>query len=184
MSEPGLLYEAPELAASDPPRSFSAFALTPLPPVAQQGMKYLPWISFAVRCKACGGDDFRLGSRIEADPELSRQAPSNPTLLRPPHRLKCESCGAIETVFDPQTDGYDGVLSGGAGRQAVQGEERFTKAVCKIELGATYNIDLEELKSLAAAAGPPVKATDLFDWINIIATAPDGEPLEVDYECA
>ena len=111
----GTLYEAPELAASDPPRSFSAFALTPLPPVAQQGMKYLPWISFAVRCKACGGDDFRLGSRIEADPELSRQAPSNPTLLRPPHRLKCESCGAIETVFDPQTDGYDGVLTAALG---------------------------------------------------------------------
>src|SRR5271163_3581437 len=115
MNEPGKLLEAPELAASDPPRSFSSFALASLTPEAQAGMDYLPWVSFAVSCKACGGDDFRLGSRVDVVPEPSPhpQAMPDHKTLGPPHRLKCERCGATETIFDASTDGYDGILNGG-----------------------------------------------------------------------
>ncbi len=186
MSELGKLEPAAELAAANPPKSFSAFALKPLPPQAQPDMPLLPWVNFAVSCKSCGSDDFRLGSFVAVAPDPSpypRVAPGQ-KLLRPPHRLKCERCGATDTIFDARTDGYDGILCGGGPYESGETGERFTDVVCKIEAQATYNIDLDELNELAAQAGPAVKATDLFDWINIIATAPDGEKLEVDYECA
>ncbi len=186
MSEPGKLLPAAELAASEPPKSFSAFALTPQTPAAQPGMDYLPWVTFSVGCKSCGGDDFRLGSHVEVVPDPSpypHKAPGQ-KVLRAPHRLKCERCEATDTIFDARTDGYDGILNGGGPYQSGEGSERFTDIVCKIVVGATYNIDLEELQDIAASAGSQVKATDLFDWINIIANAPDGEPLELDYECA
>jgi hypothetical protein len=99
--------------------------------------------------------------------------------------LQCERCGAVGTIFDARTDGYDGILCGGCPHESGETGERFTDIVCKITVGATYNIDLEELQELAAGAGADVKATDLFDWINIIATPLEGgESLELDYECA
>jgi hypothetical protein len=90
----------------------------------------------------------------------------------------------VGTIFDARTDGYDGILNGGGPYESEKGEHRFTDVICKVVLSPTYNIEVEELQELAAGAGPHVKATDLFDWINIIATLPDGEPFEVDYECA
>lgn len=186
MSEPGKLLPAAELAAKEPPKSFSSFTLTPETPVAQKGMDYLPWITFQVSCKACGGDDFQLGSYVEIVPDPSPNAHETPgqKLLRPPHRLKCEQCGATETIFDARTDGYDGILNGGGPYKSGEGGEQFSDVVCKMVVAATYNIDLDELEELAASAGEGVKATDLFDWVNIIATDAGGEELELDYECA
>ena len=143
-------------------------------------------MTFAVGCKSCGGDDFRLGSYVEVVPDPSpypQKAPGQ-KMLRPPHRLKCEGCGAVGTIFDARTDGYDGILNGGGPYPSGTGDERFTDVVCKIVVGATYNIELEELQDLAASAEPPVKATDLFDWINIIATTDEGGRMELDYQCA
>jgi hypothetical protein len=186
MSDPGKLLPAAQLAASQPPKSFSSFALSPQTPEAQAGMDYLPWVTFEVSCKSCGGDDFRLGSYVEVVPDPSpypHKAPGQ-KMLRPPHRLKCERCDAAGTIFDARTDGYDGILNGGGSHQSGESGERFADVVCKIVVGATYNIDLQELQDLATAAGPHVKATDLFDWINIVATSPTAGLLELDYECA
>ena len=185
MNEPGKLLAAPELAASDPPTSFSSFALAPKPPEAQPGMDWLPWVFFDVSCRACGSPDLRLGSFVEAvtDASASPHAKPGEKLLRPPHRLKCEPCGATGTIFDARTDGYDGILNDGGPYKSGATGERFSDVVCKIVVGATYNIDLTELEELAAKAGAGVKATDLFDWINIIATTDDGGRLELDYEC-
>ena len=150
-------------------------------------MDYVPWMFFEVRCKACGSDEHRLGSYVEIAPDPSpypRAAPGE-KILRPPHRLKCERCEATDTIFDARTDGYDGVLCGGGPYESGQTGERFTDIVCRIAVGATYNIELEELRELAAGAKSDVKATDLFDWINIVATPLEGgKPLELDYECA
>ena len=186
MSEAGKLRAAAEEAAGQPPKSFSAFALAALPPKPQPGMALLPWVDFAVSCKSCGCDDLRVGSFVEnvPDPSPYPHAAPGEQILRPPHRLKCERCGAVATIFDARTDGYDGVLNGGCTYASGESGEQFSDVVCKVVVAATYNIDLTELQELAAKAGPAVKATDLFDWINIIASAPGGEPLELDYECA
>jgi hypothetical protein len=186
MSEPAELREAAALAAGQPPKSFSSFALAALPPKPQPGMALLPWVDFSVSCKACGCDDFRVGSFVEnvPDPSSYPNAAPGEQILQPPHRLKCERCGAVGTIFDARTDGYDGILNGGCSYASGESGEQFSDLVCKVVVVATYNIDLTELQELATQAGSAVKATDLFDWINIIATAPDGERLELDYECA
>ena len=177
----GVLDREAALAAREPPRSFAAFALTPLVP--PEGAKPLNIVHFAIACKACGHDAFRLGAHLVSRPPDDQ--PVHERALRPPHRLKCANCAAVEMLFDPRTDGHDGIL-GLAGEAPSAGEEAFLAVAMKTYVAATYNIQLSELQEIAAEVGNGVKPSDLFDWINIIQSEPDADSyfLELDYECA
>jgi hypothetical protein len=179
---PGVLVPIATLAANDPPRSLAAFALTPLqPPPGPHG---LGMVHFAIACKTCGRDAFHVGAFPVVS--LADGGTLDHTNLRPPHRLKCAGCGATHMLFDPEKDGYNGVLAGGSDQSSGAGEEIFTPDALKTYVAPTYNIELWELKELADQAGGGVKPSDLFDWINIIQAEPPGETynLELDYECA
>ncbi len=178
----GVLDLEAALAATDPPRSFSAFALTPLEP--PPGDDRLEIVHFAVACKSCGGDAFHIGAHpIVAPADGGAMDRAN---LRPPHRLRCARCGATGMLFDPDKDGYNGVLCGGSDQPSGTGGEIFTPTPMKTYVAPTYNVYLPELQELAAQAGGGVKPSDLFDWINIIQADPPGDTyaLELDYECA
>jgi hypothetical protein len=173
------------LATREPPASFSAFKLEPIVP--EPGPDHVNNAFFAVRCKTCGEDDFHFGSFPAVAPDPSPQYGVEPGGIwrRPPHRLRCAHCGATGSIFDTRTDGYDGILNGGGPYDSGSTGEVFGDAPAKVEVFATYNILLDELKELAAAAGQGVKPTDLFDWFNIVVTPNDGsKPFELDYECA
>ena len=178
---PGVLdLEAAE-AARDPPRSFSAFAVTPLAP--PEGDDRLIMVHFAIACKTCGHDAFYVGAHPLVAP--ADGGALDETNLRPPHRLKCANCGATGMLFDPNTDGYNGILCGGSDQPSGQVGEIFTPTAMNTYVAPTYNVYLPELTELAAQAGGGVKPSDLFDWINIIQAAPgaDAYALELDYEC-
>jgi hypothetical protein len=177
----GELYPEPALALTEPPRSFSAFALTPMVP--PPGAERLQWAHFAISCKACGHNAFHLGAHPVVPPAAGGSLEY--TNLRPPHRLRCGRCEATEMLFDPKTDGYSGVLTGSSDAAGGDPVEIFTPTAMPTFVVATYNIQLQELKELAALAGDEVKPTDLFDWINIIQAAPPGDEyyLELDYSC-
>jgi hypothetical protein len=177
--EPGVLVEAAALAADAPPKAFSSFDLTPLRPA--DGPRMVPWIFFSVRCKSCGLGDFHVGGYPSNVPN---DAAGDKPLL-PPHRLKCANCAATSAIFDPRTDGYDGILCGGTGHPCGENGETFTSGAFTVHAGATYNIDLAELQDLASQAKVDVGAQDLFDWVNIVGDpVGKGEPFEYSYECA
>jgi hypothetical protein len=182
--EAGTLCQAAALAAEEPPRPFAAFGLTKVDP--PPGPRIESIVYLAVRCRSCGEDEFHVGSfaTVAPDPSPNPNVAPGETLMCPPFRLRCASCGAENALFDPRTDGYDGVLCGGSAH--LQGEsEIFTDGTFKIHVAPTFGIGMPELQELAARAGGGVKPTDLFDWINIIGTpAGDDKFFEYDYECA
>jgi hypothetical protein len=186
MTETGPATYRPSAARAlvDPPRSLSGFSLEALP-APDPG--YNPWAHFAVRCKACGDDAFHVGAYPTTawDPSPHADVAPGETLLRPPHRLRCADCGDVSTIFDARTDGYDGVLNGGCRYESGESGEVFSEGRYRVAADPTYNIELEELEQIATQVGGGVKATDLFDWINIHAESLDGgEAIDFGYECA
>jgi hypothetical protein len=178
---PGTPRPEVDLAAREPARSISAFTLQYQPP--PPGPRYLEIAYFLVGCRSCGHDEFHLGA-YPTSPPTSWAAPDKPILL-PPHRLRCARCGSTNMLFDPKTDGYNGVICNLSAVAPGGPEEMFSPTPLKTHVTSSYNIDLPELQQLAAEAGNGVKATDLFDWINIIQSAPEQDYyLELDYECA
>lgn len=178
---PSTLGREAAVAAHDPPKSFLAFSLTPVIP--PEGPEVRPLVYFAIACKGCGHDAFHLGAFPSAAPQ-DWSAVDEP-VLRPPHRLKCGRCGATSTIFNPLTDGYNGVLCGVSDLARGGPDEAFAPVPLKTYVAATYNIALWELEDLSAEANGDVKPTDLFDWINIIQSTPDKDfHLELDYSCA
>jgi len=180
----GTLSDAAQLAADAPPRSFASFAVRPLKP--PPGQDILPIVYFAVRCASCDNDAFHIGSypMAAAGPSVGSDVPPEEAPPCPPHRLRCAGCGGVGSIFDPATDGYDGILCGG--RSYQKGErEVFTGGAFNLHVTAVYNIGLPELQDLAAQAGGGVKPSDLFDWFNIFGTpVGDDEFFQADYECA
>jgi hypothetical protein len=178
---PGTPRPEVELAAQEPARSLSAFALEYQPPPS--GPKYLEIAYFAVSCRSCGNDAFHLGAHPTSPP--TSWANADRAILLPPHRLKCARCGATEMLFNPKTDGYNAILCGVSDLRPGGPEEMFSPTPLKTYVTSSYNIDLDELQELADQAGNGVRPPDLFDWINIIQSTPEEDyHLELDYGCA
>lgn len=171
-----------ELAAQSPPSCLSCYELVVLPPVQAEADAE---VIFALACKACGGDVFELLGFPKVAPEPSPYfgiAPGQ-TFFQPPHSLRCTRCGDRGTLFDAETQGYDGVLNGGCSYESGTGTDAPMPGKFKVEVGFIYNIDLEELQEIADEDN--VSVPDLFDFIRIVgkneADAPD---IEIAYECA
>jgi len=185
MREAGTWTAEAKRAAGDPPASLSAFALTAIAP--DNGPEPLSSASFGIGCKSCGRDEFEVASFpvVAPDPSPYYGLAPGDIFLRPPHRLRCSHCGNAGTIFDARTDGYDGILGGGCAYESGSEGEDFAAGPFKVIVSATYNVEGSELDELAASAGGGAKATDLFDWLTIIATpVGGGSPLELSYECA
>jgi hypothetical protein len=185
MTSLGVLTREAAFATDHPPQSLSAFRLTALDPPALETP--INWAAFALRCAACDGQHFQVGSFpiFAPDPSPFYEVLPGQRVDRPPHRLKCAGCGAIETVLDVRKHGYDGRLNGGAAYESGVVGEEFTDSLFRIIVTPHYNISLEELTELAPQAGPGMTASDLFDWFNIIGK-PVGAAAEFEwsYECA
>lgn len=169
-------------AVKIPPSCLSGFNYAALP-LAENGLDLA--VDFALTCRSCDASAFVIfGFPIVApDPSPYYAIEPGQTFFRPPHRLRCSSCGAEAALFDVRTQGYDGVLNGGGsyesgtdGEAPIAGQFKVTVAVC-------YNAEFEELSELAEEAN--VSVSDLFDWITITGTPVNGgENIELSYECA
>lgn len=142
-------------------------------------------VDFKLSCLTCSAEIFQISAfpLVVPDPSPYAQVRPGETLYRPPHTLKCVSCGAEHPLFDVRTQGYDGVLNGGGTYESGTDGKEFMPGRFHVVVAFTYNTELEELRELAEEAR--VRASDLFDWIAINGTATDGVPnIELSYECA
>lgn len=159
----------PSVAAMHPPRSLSGFALAA--EFLEDPVLASIFVVFRLACKDCGGGRFRLFSFSEADE------------LLPPHSAECVACGRRAQIFDPRTDGYDGVLNGGCAYRSGNGNPVAGPGELTLKIGVGYNIDPVELAELGTQYD--VHPSDLFDAINICAYAADGtDEFDLIYECA
>lgn len=138
---------------------------------------------FALSCETCRNNVFQ----ILAFPQMVlipyADVSAGDTEYRPPHRLRCLSCGAEAPVFDVRKNGHDAVFgnatgyeSGSEGEAPIPGEHRVVASFL-------YNIELAELQELAVRAG--VNPSDLFDAFTLIGTPVSGGPqVLLNYECA
>lgn len=173
---------AAALAAERPPSSLSAFALSTRPP---SGRRASDSVSFDVACRTCAGAHFRVFAfpLIAPDPSPYYGLEPGDTFNRPPHRLACEGCGEIHTLFDIRTDGYDGVLNGGGATESGDSGEAPIVGASAVTITLIYNIELDELQEYASEEGR--HPSDLFDAFVLYALPLDGSPpLELVYECA
>lgn len=173
---------AAALAAERPPSSFAAFALSAeVPEVSELSDS----VNFAVACRTCGGTHFRILAfpLIAPDPSPYYGLDPGETFNRPPHRLACDGCGVVQTIFDIRTDGYDGVLNGGGATESGDSGEAQILNSSTVTITLIYNIDLEELQEYAAEEGR--HPSDLFDVFLLNGVPLDGgPPLHLVYECA
>jgi hypothetical protein len=142
-------------------------------------------IEFKLGCRQCPGVLFRISAFpiVAADPSPFYGVAPGETFNRPPHTLKCVACGREHALFDVRTQGYDGVLNGGAPYQSGTEGKAFLPGTFHVAVVLIYNNDLEELEPLAREA--KVAPSDLFDWISIVGTATQGgKDVEFGYECA
>jgi hypothetical protein len=140
---------------------------------------------FALRCKNCQHNVFRILAFPMRVPDPSPYYDLSPgeMLHRPPHRLRCTSCGAEAPLFDIRKDGYDGVFGNATGYESGEEGEAPIPGEHNVVVAFLYNIELTELRQLAAEAN--VNPSDLFDSFNVVGTpASSREPVHLDYECA
>jgi hypothetical protein len=139
---------------------------------------------YALSCKSCGKEVFQIFSfpKIVSDDRYYGLSPGE-TILLPPHKLICASCGSGSPIFDPRTDGYDAVANGFCGYEIGSDGEKPATGNYRVTVSLAYNSELSELEESARDIG--VSAVDLFDWITITGSpVSGGDPLELDYECA
>jgi hypothetical protein len=172
----------PEAAAAiaSPPSCITGFRYSALP----AGKLDLA-AEFELACKTCGQAVFQILAYPLLVPEPSPYFGLEPgeTLNRPPHRLRCTSCGTEAPLFDARTQGYDGVLNGGCACESGGTGETPIPGEFKIVAAFLYNIEMAELEELAAEAN--VKPSDLFDAFGFTGSpANGGQEVDFNYECA
>lgn len=178
--------EAAGQAIQKPPACLKAFKVTPLD--HQPEDRPSEWAGFALQCGQCGERHFQvLGFPLRApDPSPYYGIKPGEVFFRPPHRLRCVSCGHTADLFDPRKDGYDGVLGHGSSYETGEEDESpATSANARFLISVTfgYSIELDELLEIAEENG--ISPSDLFDSLGIQGASVDGGPdLSLDYECA
>ncbi|WOI54397.1 hypothetical protein [Parvularcula sp. LCG005] len=169
-------------AVKIPPSCLSGFDCTALP-LAGNGLDLA--VDFALTCRSCNAFAFLIfGFPIVApDPSPYYAVEPGQTFFRPPHKLRCSSCGAEAALFDVRKDGYDGVLNGGASYESGTDGEEPIAGQFKVTVAVFFNVEFDELSELAAEAN--VSISNLFDCITIKGTPVNGgEDVELSYECA
>lgn len=142
-------------------------------------------IDFRLRCQTCPSEIFEISSfpLTAPDPSPYFEVEPGQTLHRPPHTLKCISCGTERALFDIRTQGYDGVLNGGGAYESGSDGKAFIPGHFRIVVGFIYNTELDELSEFAS--GAKVAVSDLFDLISIRGIAVgSAQSIELSYECA
>ncbi|MDP3736380.1 MAG: hypothetical protein Q8R02_03265 [Hyphomonadaceae bacterium] len=173
--------ESATFAAGQPPSCIAGFKhrLLPLMESDFEGSA-----KFSLACQ-CGADAFAILSHplIAPDPSPYYLVEPGEVMFRPPHRLRCASCGVITPVFDAKTQGYDGVLNGGCSYESGDQGEQAAAGAFRITVWFFYNVGLDELEEYAAEAS--VSPSDLFDSFGLTGEpVGEGDPFEVNYECA
>lgn len=169
-------------AVRKPPSCLSGFTSVAFP-VQDDGLDLA--VDFALTCTPCGANGFQILAFPKVVPDPSPYSAIEPgqTLFRPPHRLKCTSCGHVHDLFDIRTQGYDGILNGGGSYESGTDGESPIPGSFSVVVSVCYNVELDELSELAEEAG--VNPSDLFDWLTISGTSfSGGENVELSYECA
>lgn len=169
-------------AVSRPPSCLAEFNCRPLP--LQENDLALA-VDFALACKSCGGGAFEISAfpLKVLDPSPYFGVEPGETIQRPPHGLKCVSCGSHKSVFDVRTQGYDGVLNGGGAYESGADGQAFIGGAFSVVAVVCYNIELDRLFELAGEA--KVLPSDLFDVFSLVGTSVSGgDVLELSYECA
>ena len=165
-----------------PPSCLAFFSCIPRP-LEREGMA--DTVDFALKCHTCAADTFQILAfpLVAPDPSPYSGIEAGQTFFRPPHRLRCTTCGTEGPLFDVRTQGYDGVLNGGCTYESGDKDESSIPGDFRIVVSVFYNIEIEELKEIAREAG--VNVSDLFDAIAIFGSKVGiGDDIELSYECA
>lgn len=176
-----MLEHTPEAAEAicRPPSCIATFSISSLPATRPTLVA-----AFALSCAACGRSAFEILAyprRVGSSDYLDMKP--GDVFYRPPHRLRCVSCRKATRLFDARKQGYDGVLNGGCSCESGLMREAPIPGAFRVVASFFYNIELGELRELAAEAN--VMPSDLFDAFAIVGTPIDGGPdLVLDYECA
>ncbi|MCX5514493.1 hypothetical protein C3941_15570 [Kaistia algarum] len=180
LDEPGDWSEAAAFAASNPPSVLDNFKARLRP--AEELDTVL--VQFDLACRNCEGEAFHVGGYPKSMAEENDYglAPGS-VLLLPPHRLVCVSCRSSVPIFDPRRDGYDGALGNEYFGEVGDGGDEVSAGQFKVSVSYFYNVELDELNEIASEDG--LRPADLYDAFGLSAEPiDDGEPIELDYECA
>lgn len=165
-----------------PPSCLSAFNFEALP-LEEGGWDFE--VTFSLTCKACASSTFVIFGfpLVAPDPSPYYMVQPGETNHRPPHKLKCASCGAEGQLFDVRTQGYDGVLNGGCSYESGTDGEAAIPGEFRVVVQVLYQAELDELAEFAREAN--VNVSDLFDGLTIVGTSVGGgESIFLAYECA
>ena len=93
-----------------------------------------------------------------------------------PVSFECVECGAAKEIFNSQTDGYDGILCGGASCMQNSQSEKVQCSSCSgdafaLNASLFYNIDFDDPRELDELTGTQkAELSDLYDALSLAGT--------------
>ena len=166
------------------PSILSKFTWTMLDTQEQQHDRI--WVTYLLTCSECtGGDMFSVSfyPKVAPDPPPYAGVAPGDTVKFAPFGSRCVQCGSSRIIFDPRTDGYDGVLKAGCGDVGAETDPTDETAAATLYVALGYRVPVGDLRSLASEQ--KVAPADLFAAIFVRGVAPSGSAIfEEQYDCS